>query len=372
MTAHVRLASRIFAGDDGLAEWTVFAKNDPRSTLVIAGAGASENGVLMGDVLIAYDNPRIEIQHVDHPRVDQAENLTHILRQDSYSRIVAIGGGSVLDLAKAALYLESHGEFSTPKRISLSRRPGIQLVAVPTTLSGAEVNPGFGIVEANLFKKVLWDESLAPEVVILHPQALKGVPLRLIAASGVNALAHCIEGLYTLARDVWCDPLAFDSIERIVRWLPAVKQGPLSPQATGELQRASVQAGWVAFGSRPALHHAICHVLGSRLGVSHALLNAIMLPHVLDNVPQNAWRDSQDRVIAIFRKSFPGTPGGIADLTRSFIGHLLDSPVRLRDVWNGQVQISEVAETIASQVLVQNHPVRVTTKDVERLLGGAW
>lgn len=373
MTTHVILPCTIYQDENGIYEWLEQFPDSVR-ILILGCKRVARLGDAYENILEALQHfqTKIELISAEHPTEDQARQVHTVLSEGSYSHVLAVGGGSIIDLSKAALYLMYYTDFDEQKphqRAENDSKP--KLVAVPTTLSGAEVNPGFGIVDSYRNKKVIWDERLAPQDVLYRPNAFEGAPIELIQASGINAIAHCLEGFYTKARDTWCDALAYDALYLLIEWLPRLGSDDFTVSGTLGLQRASAEAGWVAYQSKPALHHAICHVLGSRLGVGHAIANVIMLPYVLDTVPKEAWGESLNRIISILQIANSGSGSGISKLVREFIEVLFGKPPRLGDYISDIRILPEIAKLISGLPLVNNHPIPLSPIDVEDILRNA-
>lgn len=201
--------------------------------------------------------------------------------------IVALGGGSVSDLAKGiALALAEGGEIEAfvlrreDGAITgrTSSAPKVPLIAVPTTLSGAEVTPGFSLTRADAYKLIFRDPALAARVVVLDPDLLAGAPASLLAGSGMNALAHCCEALYSRARTPVSDPLAREGLARLWRGLNRRLDGG---DGAEDMLIGAYLAALAIVNARTALHHAICHKLGPLAGIGHGEANAAMLGHVM-------------------------------------------------------------------------------------------
>lgn len=207
--------------------------------------------------------------------------------------IVSIGGGSASDLAKgiALAYAEGPGLESFALRrddgapaARPSSAPKIPIVALPSTLSGAEVTPGFSLTRADAYKLIFRDPALAARLVVLDPLLIASAPDRMLLGSGMNAVAHCCEALYSKARTPISSVLAMEGLRRL--WC-GLEQRLSGEDSSEELLVGAYLAGAAIVNARTALHHAICHKLAPLAGISHGEANAAVLPHVLDfNLPQ--------------------------------------------------------------------------------------
>jgi alcohol dehydrogenase class IV len=183
--------------------------------------------------------------------------------------IVALGGGSAMDCAKAMAYFGG-GNY--------------RFAAIPTTSgSGSEVTD-FAILTHNGVKHPLVDERLRPDLAILDSELLKELPRGLIADSGFDVLAHAMEACCAKNRGSFTDSLARDAFRMAFYALPKSYAGDKSVRL--DMHKASAMAGLAFTQAGLGLCHALSHALGGAFHVPHGRLNAILLPAVLDcNAP---------------------------------------------------------------------------------------
>jgi alcohol dehydrogenase class IV len=175
--------------------------------------------------------------------------------------IVAVGGGSAVGLGKAvAVHVE------------------LPLVVVPTTYSGSEMTPFYGLTGKH--KRVGRDLRALPRIVIYDPALTVGLPARVTAATGFNALAHCVEGLYAPGTNPVTALLAEEGIRALGRSLPDAVERPADLTARSDALYGAYLAGAALAVAGTALHHKLCHVLGGTFGLVHGDVNAVVLPHV--------------------------------------------------------------------------------------------
>jgi alcohol dehydrogenase len=261
--------------------------------------------------------------------------------------LVAVGGGSCSDTAKAVALLMAEGgcladhasRFTPPRQLHVPTllRPKLPIVSVPCTASGAEVTPGLGVRDANGAKHLFTDPQLASRVVLLDPQANLQVPASLMLSTGMNGVAHCIEGLYSLERSPLAELVALDALQRFAQALPAVHANPLDLDARAQLLYAAHLSGLVLVNARTALHHAVCHAIGSVTGAPHGQANAVLLPHALAfNRPHVA--QALQRASAVL----PGGQDVIDWVARTSVA--LGVPTRLRDIGVAQDALAVIAQ----------------------------
>ncbi len=176
---------------------------------------------------------------------------------------VAIGGGSTVGLAKAiALELP------------------LPILAVPTTYAGSEMTPIWGVTEGGV-KKTGRDTRVLPRTVLYDPLLTLGLPPGISGTSGVNAMAHCVEGLYSENANPIVSLMAEEGIRALGRCLPKVVRAPHDVDARTEALYGAWLGGSVLGAVGMALHHKLCHVLGGTFNLPHAETHAIVLPYVV-------------------------------------------------------------------------------------------
>ena len=201
--------------------------------------------------------------------------------------VIAFGGGSSMDLAKAMGLMVTHeGAF---ERLGGSKR-GMKfiskippLVAVPTTAgTGSEVSPGAVVILDNGMKETFVSPHLVPVAAVCDPELTLGLPPLLTAATGMDAMTHCIEAVLTPVVHPPAEAIGVDGAERIGKWLQrAVKDGS-DRDARWHMMMGSFE-GALAFAKGLGAVHGLSHALGRihELKLHHGTLNAVILPHSL-------------------------------------------------------------------------------------------
>lgn len=175
--------------------------------------------------------------------------------------LVSIGGGSSIDTGKP-----------------LAVETGKPTIAVPTTYSGSEVTPLYGIVIGDR-KKGHRDDRALPRTVIYDPEMTTGLSPYATAISGMNSLAHCVEALYPATPNPIATLFAEAGIRALAAGLPASVATSGDLQARTQALYGAYLGGTVVTLVGIALHHRTCHVLGGSYGISHGDANAVILPH---------------------------------------------------------------------------------------------
>ncbi len=233
--------------------------------------------------------------------------------------LVAVGGGAAIGLAKAIAL-----ELSLP------------IVAVPTTYSGSEASPIWGTSDGER-KFTGRSEKVVPRTVLYDPELTLALPAPVTAASGMNAVAHCIEGLWIGERTPVSVAYACEAMRLFARYLPRAVADGGDREARAQCLVAAWLAGMV-LSAGTALHHKLAHVLGG-LGLPHAQTHAIVLPHVARFNLQAA-PEARERLAPVFGDRDP------AAVLEEFVADF-PIPKRLRDLGLDEDKIGFVAEEVA-------------------------
>ena len=290
------------------------------------------------------------------PTVELAARGTAKLKEFGPDLLVALGGGSALDCAKAMAYF-SQGDFP--------------LAAVPTTSgSGAEVTD-FAVLTHGDTKYPLVDKRLKPTLAILDSDFLRELPPGLIADTGFDVLTHAVEGFTATGAGTFSDLFAQEAFRTAYACLPASFAG--RQEVRLRLHLASAMAGLSFSQAGLGLCHAMAHSLGGRFHVPHGRLNAILLPAVIEN---NASR-CQKKYAQLARAA---GMGGSADAVA--LRNLKNGLVRLRrelnlpqslaqagvspgKVWNS---FSQIVESVLADPCCKTNPIPVEDFQVRRIL----
>lgn len=198
--------------------------------------------------------------------------------------LLAIGGGSCIDLAKAVAILSGNGgQILEYEGIDRATAPIPPMVMVPTTGgSGSDVSQFCVVTDTRRrIKATIGGRALIPEISVTDPELLTTMSAELTAYTGIDALSHAIESAVSEACDFLSKGLAIAAIRGIVEHLPVAAEDPLDLGAREGMARASLQAGMAFTNALLGATHAIAHQIGGALDLPHGLLNAILLPHVM-------------------------------------------------------------------------------------------
>ncbi len=285
--------------------------------------------------------------HVPAEVADAARKQAAAVGADA---VLSLGGGSATGTAKA-----------------VALTTGLPVIAVPTTYAGSEVTPVWGLTEGER-KTTGVDARVLPRLVIYDPELTVSLPGPVSAASGLNAMAHCVEAFWAPGRNPVSSLSAAEAIRVLAVALPAVLRDGADLGARGDLLYGAYLAGTAFAVTGSGLHHKICHILGGRYGLPHAQTHAIMLPYVLAfNAPGAP--DAARQIGQALARGQQGSDHPAAALQR-LAGHL-GLPRGLREIGFGEEQIAEAARLIEPAVPADN-PVPADAAALQTLLRQAW
>jgi alcohol dehydrogenase class IV len=341
---HDNLSQRVCFGSGEAAAHLATEVTDLNASRVMLIASKREMDIADG---ITKDLP-VAIRHdnvVMHVPVELAERARDAATRANVDALVSVGGGSATGLAKA-----------------IALTTGLPVVAVPTTYAGSEATAVWGLTEGSR-KTTGTDPRVLPKVIVYDATLTLTLPVPISVASGLNALAHCVDAMWAPKADPINAAFAAEGIRSLAAGLPRVVTDPFDLNGREMALYASYLSA-VAFASAgSALHHKICHVLGGAYNLPHAQTHAIVLPYVLAfNGP--AAPEAEHRIAAAFGTN--RAIDGLEDLRRE-----LGAPHALRDYGFAEDAIPEAAEAILPAVPPGN-PRPVTVADLERLLRAAW
>ena len=216
--------------------------------------------------------------------VEVVNKGAELARQAGADTLISIGGGSVIDTAKGmAILVKEGGKLRDYEGIQVLSRPITPHIVIPTTGgTGSEVSYAAVIKDHEQGAKLLFcDYHIIPNVAILDPKLLVGLPAKLTASTGMDAMCHAVEAIHSLQREPVADALALHALRLISQYLPRCVEKPDDLVARGQQLIAATLAGAAFSNAQVGLVHAMAHTVGARHGVPHGIANSILLPYVI-------------------------------------------------------------------------------------------
>lgn len=216
---------------------------------------------------------------IPDPPMDLIERGIAFLDDKDCDVVVALGGGSSIDAAKAIVYMA--------RKIELAQDPEstkrIKLIALPTTSgTGSEVTQFAVVTDSKTGVKIpLIDESLMPDIAILDPELVKSAPPFITADTGMDVITHALEAYVSETASDCSDCLAEKALELAFEYLPRAYRNGYDIKARDKMHRASCLAGMSFSLVNLGLNHGIAHALGAIFHIPHGRANALVLPYVI-------------------------------------------------------------------------------------------
>lgn len=295
----------------------------------------------------------VALRHDDvvmHVPVEVAGRAREAAASNGIDVLLSVGGGSTTGLAKA-----------------VAMTTGLPIVAVPTTYAGSEATPVWGLTEGAR-KTTGTDWKVLPRVIVYDAALTMSLPVEISVASGLNAMAHCVDSMWAPAADPVNAAFAAEGIRSLAEGLPRVVADPMDLDGREHALYAAYLSATAFASAGSGLHHKICHVLGGKYNLPHAQTHATVLPYVLAfNGP--AAPDAERRIAAAFSSSGFAADSALGSLVA--LKRELDAPHALKDYGFTEDSIAEAAEAILPSVPPSN-PRPVTAGDLRALLRAAW
>lgn len=291
------------------------------------------------EVALNYDDVAM------HVPLGKAAKAREVAADAGVDLLVSVGGGSTTGLAKA-----------------IALTSGIPIIAVPTTYAGSEATNVWGLTEQNR-KTTGSDDRVLPISVIYDAAHTVSLPVDMSVASGMNALAHCVDSMWAPRANPIITALATEGISALGKALPAIVSDPSAIEGREQALYGTYLSG-VAFSSAGSgLHHKICHVLGGLYNLPHAETHAALLPYVL-SFNASAVPDAERRIANAL--GVPTAVEGLLTLRRA-----ISTPMALSDLGLERSSLTEAATAIMPAVPASN-PRSITMTELTGLLEAAW
>jgi alcohol dehydrogenase class IV len=290
----------------------------------------------------------VVVRHTEvamHVPTDVADRAREVAEAHQVDVLVSVGGGSTTGLAKA-----------------VALTTGLPVVAVPTTYAGSEATSVWGLTEGSR-KRTGTDPRVLPRAIVYDATLTLSLPVEMSVASGLNALAHCVDSMWAPRTDPIDHAIALEGIRALTEGLPRVVAAPHDVEGREQTLYGAYLAA-VAFASAGSgLHHKICHVLGGMYNLPHAHTHAVVLPHVLALNAPAVPRLEQRMAVAFDARS------ALVGLQR--LRERVHAPHALRDYGLRKEDIDPAVDAVLAAAPPDN-PTPLTAANLERLLHAAW
>ncbi len=309
--------------------------------------------------------------HVLEAHLDSAIALA---REANADAVLALGGGSPIGLAKAVSL-----ELTVARQRADAEAAPVVNLAVPTTYAGSEMTPVYGVTRPQpngaTRKITVRDVRVPPRLVVYDPELTLDLPPGLTASTGINALAHCVESVYSATRNSLSTAAALAGVTRIARALPqCVRNGRDLDARTDMLEGAHL--GGIALATVDmGIHHGTGHVLGGSAGVPHGVANCIVLPHAVrfnaDVCAAELALVADALGVVRSAASDEATAHAVADRLHALVAEL-GQPQRLRDAGVDRDQLPSMLDALLASAAVRKNPKPLTEAAAASYLEAMW
>ena len=266
-----------------------------------------------------------------HTPVEITERAMQLVRESGADCTVALGGGSTTGLGKA-----------------IALRTDLPQIVIPTTYAGSEATPILGETKDGL-KTTQKSPKILPEVIVYDVDLTLTLPAGLSAASGMNAIAHAVEGLYTQDANPIVSLMAEEGIRALGAALPRIVRDPADREARSDALYGAWLCGVVLGSVGMALHHKLCHTLGGTFDLPHAETHTVVLPHA---AAYNAPAAPEAMARAARALGVRDAPQGLYDLAES-----LGAPIALKDIGMPEAGLDRAADLATANPYWNPRPI---------------
>ena len=328
------------------------------------------------DVLEAASIPYVVFCDIkQNPTVRNVKASVEAYRTSGADFILAIGGGSSIDTAKAVGIITNNPEFSdvvSLEGVAPTRKKSVPIIALPTTAgTAAEVTINYVITdEENEKKMVCVDPNDIPAIAIVDAELMYTLPRSLTAATGLDALTHAIEGLITKGAWEMSDMFEIKAIEMIARHLETAVNEPQNAEARNGMAVAQYIAGMAFSNVGLGAVHGMAHPLGAMFDIPHGVANALLLPTVMAyNAPAALEKYATiARAMGVYKEgmSLEEAAKAAVDAVRA-LSIRVGIPQHLSELGIKAENLPALAKAAAADVCTPGNPREVTEADLLKL-----
>ena len=309
------------------------------------------------------------------------------MKREKPEAIIAIGGGIVHDMAKAIAVMLPSGRdivefvsrFEPPDTfhgIEIDIEP-LPVLTMPSTFSAADVVAGGAVTDTERGEKLIFvHPKLTPAAVFLDGEVVASTPTRILAASGMNAIHHCLEASYSKGAQPITDAFAFAALRRLLSVLPEFSDAG-SPPALDTVQAAidaASMSGLTYANSWLGIGHSVCHSLGGRYNLSHSEANSVMVLQSLRFNFEAARPKLAEAARAAGVSVSPDDNAAAEALVAAVeaVSEAIGTPKRLSEIGLSPGQSARIAEDVLGDPQTYWNPRPATADEIIRWLDAAW
>ena len=315
-----------------------------------------------------------------NPTISNVKEGILAFKESKADFILAIGGGSAMDTAKAIGIIINNPEFSdvvSLEGVANTKNKSIPIIAIPTTAgTAAEVTINYVITDENNKKKMVCvDQNDIPILAIIDAEMMLSMPKSLTAATGMDALTHAIEGYTTKAAWSLTDMFALQSISMISKSLKKVVDEPNDIEARDMMATAQYLAGMGFSNVGLGLVHGMAHPLGAFYDIPHGVANALLLPYIMEYNMEGCIKKYKDIAIAMGAEVSKLSDFEAANVAVTMVKNLAISvniPQHLEDLGVKEEELEALAIAAYSDVCTPGNPKTTSIEDILRIYRKAF
>lgn len=351
-----------------------------RNAVIFTDTFMVKSGVAarVAEKLSGCANVRVFDEIKPDPPIELVASGLRFLLEANADLVVALGGGSSIDAAKATILMAKRS----------GAKDGISLIAIPTTSgTGSEVTSFAVITDREKgVKYPLVDEELLPDYAIMDPALVVSAPPRITADTGFDVITHALEAYISVGANDYSDALAEKALELAFAYLPRAYADGADLVAREKMHTASCLAGMAFNAVSLGINHGIAHQLGARFHIPHGRANAMLLPHVVRfNANLSANFGAKEETAASLRIAHIARRIGLSGddtnaLVLALIRHLFyllkmtETPVTLADAGVSkeayEAARSAMIDAALKDACTATNPRPVTSDDIAEILAG--
>ncbi len=357
-----------------------------KRAIVVVGGGSMKRFGFLDKVTERLKKAGMEVRLFENvepdPSVETVMRGAEAMREFQPDWIVAMGGGSPIDAAKAMWAFYEYPETTFEDLITPFNFPELRqkarFLAIPSTSGTATEVTAFSVITdyAKGIKYPLADFNITPDIAIVDPELAETMPQKLTAHTGMDALTHAIEAYVSTLHTPFTDPLAIKAIQMVFENLPASYNGDMN--AREQMHYAQCLAGMAFSNALLGIVHSMAHKTGAAFStghIPHGCANAIYLPYVIQYNAKNPEAEARYATIA----RYAGLEGKTnAELTKALCDKIdsfnvqLNIPKTLREFGIDEKEFKEkvasIAELAVGDACTGSNPRPITPAEMERLL----
>lgn len=379
-TYNLKMPRAVYGGENAIGNITAIIRSNGCKRVALFTDHGVESAGLFALPLAAVEAAGVDYYIINdlrpEPSYEQVQAVVDQFKMSGADLIVACGGGSVMDAAKLASVLRTD-EYGVRELLDDPGRAKkcVPIVLIPTTAgTGAEVTPNAIVAVPEKELKVgIVNENMIADYVVLDARMIKNLPRKIAAATGVDALAHCIECFTGNKANPFSDMYALEGLDLILNNIEKACDDPEAMEEKNRMQIAAYYGGMAITASGTTAVHALSYPLGGKYHIAHGVSNAILLAPVMRfNEPA-----CQDRLSAAYDRccrdavktcrSVAEKSAWMIDRLEEIVKHL-NIPTDLKEFGVPEDDLEELVKAgMQVQRLLRNNPRKITADDAREL-----